>query len=113
MADPDAVRPFAETGAPSVPARVVAFASILVAGAAGGFIGWAIADLQCTGDCGTVKGLGGLAGALIGAVGVAIVVVLALRAMAEWRTIQARQPAEAPAPKRQPDGGRRGDLRVQ
>lgn len=80
---------------PSVGARVIGFVSILIAGAAGGFIGYAVTDLQCTGDCTTAKGIGGLVGAVIVAVGVAIVVQLALRAMSEWRTIQARGGPEA------------------
>lgn len=86
---------FVETGAPPLGARIAAFVAILMAGAAGGFIGYAITDLQCSGDCSLNKGLGGLAGALIAAVGVAIVSVLALRAMAEWKTIQARNPRAA------------------
>lgn len=80
---------------PSVFARVIGFVAILIAGAAGGFIGYAVTDLQCTGDCTVAKGIGGLVGAVIVAVGVAIVVQLALRAMSEWRTIQARGGAEA------------------
>ena len=59
-------------------------------GAIGGFIGYAFTDLQCHGVCATPDALGGLVGALIGAVGVAVVVVLALRAMGEWKTIQHR-----------------------
>lgn len=102
--------PGAVSAAPSVPARVVAFVAILAAGGAGGFIGWAITDLQCSGECGVAQGLGGLFGAVLGAVGVAVVVVLALRAMAEWRTIQDRDAAIPPA--KVPDGGRRPDVRV-
>lgn len=104
--------PTFETGAPSVTARVVAFVAILAAGGAGGFIGWAITDLQCTGECTVATGLGGLGGAVVGAIGVAIVVVLALRAMAEWRTIQSRDPDAGRTAPRTPDGGRRPDLRV-
>lgn len=84
--------------APTVPStlpRVVAFFAILVAGAAGGFIGYAVTDLQCSGECATPNGIGGLVGAVIAATGVAVVVQLALRAMSEWRTIQARGGAEA------------------
>jgi hypothetical protein len=75
---------------PSVATRVLAFAAIVVAGVCGGFIGWAFVDLQCTGDCGTPTAIGGLVGAASAAVGVAVVVVLTVRAMGEWRTIQAR-----------------------
>lgn len=80
---------------PSITARLIGFAAILVAGAAGGFIGYAVTDLQCRGDCTVNRGIGGLVGALIVAVGVAIVVQLALRAMNEWRVIQATGGSEA------------------
>jgi hypothetical protein len=80
---------------PSTGARLLGFAAILLAGAAGGFIGYAITDLQCRGDCTTSKNLGGLIGAAIAAFGVAVVVTLALRAMNEWRTLQAKGGPEA------------------
>lgn len=85
---------------PSVQARVLAFGAILLAGALGGLIGFGIVDVQCTGDCGTATGIGALVGAVIGAGGVAIVSVLVLRAMGEWRRIQA---ADIPPP---PGAGR-------
>jgi hypothetical protein len=94
---PDAVR----TAVPSVGARVLAFAAIILAGAAGGFIGYAFVDLQTTGDATVATGLGALIGALLTAGGTAVVVVLTLRAMGEWRSIQARQAEQA----RTPDGG--------
>jgi hypothetical protein len=79
------------TALPSVTARVLGFAAILVSGAVGGFIGYAFTDLQChSGSCATPDAIGGLVGAIIGAIGVAVVVVLALRAMGEWKTIQQR-----------------------
>jgi hypothetical protein len=81
---------------PPVGARVLGFVAILLAGLCGGVIGYAFVDLQCTGDCGVLTGLGALAGAVIGAVGVAVVVVLALRAMGEWRTIQHEEPGRRP-----------------
>jgi hypothetical protein len=73
---------------------VLAFASILVGGLCGGLIGWALVDIQCTGDCGVLAGIAGLIGAVLGAAGVAVVAVLALRAMGEWRTVQHRQPGQ-------------------
>lgn len=82
---------YAPSALPSTTARVLAFVSILVGGLCGGMIGWAFVDLQCEGDCGTLAGASGLLGAVIGAGGVAVVAVLALRAMGEWRTIQHRQ----------------------
>jgi hypothetical protein len=89
--DPGAVAPTL----PSTGARVLGFLAILAAGAAGGFIGYAITDLQCAGDCTVAQGIGGLVGAVIAAVGVAVVVQLALRAMHEWRVIEARGGAAA------------------
>ena len=92
--------PSPSTALPSVGARLAAFALILLAGAAGGFIGFSFVDLQCEGDCSVPNGLGALVGAVLGAVGVAIVTVLALRAMSEWR---ARGGSSA-KPGRGPDG---------
>ena len=81
----------------AVRARVLAFAAILVAGMAGGLIGYAFVDIQCHGNCTTPSGIGGLVGAVFFAAGVAVVSVLVLRAMGEWRTIQERRAAEAEA----------------
>jgi hypothetical protein len=86
---------------PSVGARLSAFAIILLSGVAGGFIGYSFVDLQCEGDCTVQTGIGGVIGAVIGAGGVAVVVVLALRAMGEWKTIQERETdADSPRPPR-------------
>lgn len=116
MSDPAAPEPPASSpqpstrnALPSVGARVLAFVAILVAGAAGGFIGYAFVDLQSSGDNTVATGLGALIGALIAAGGTAVVVVLTLRAMGEWRTIQATQP---PAAARTPQGGVRKTPRV-
>lgn len=76
---------------PSRVARALAFVSILVGGAAGGLIGYALVDVQCTGDCSTATALGGAAGAIVAAAGTAVVSVLVLRAMGEWRELQERQ----------------------
>jgi hypothetical protein len=73
------------TALPSVRARVVAFAVILVAGLCGGLIGRALVQIQCSGSCSTMSAAGVLAGALTSAGGVAVVAVLVLRAMGEWR----------------------------
>jgi hypothetical protein len=78
-----------------VGSRVLAFALILLAGAAGGFIGYSFVDLQCEGDCSVQTGLGAIIGAVLAAAGVAVVTVLTLRAMGEWRTIQARDAARS------------------
>jgi hypothetical protein len=87
------------TALPSVGARVLSVIAILIGGVAGGFIGYAFVDLQISGDASVWAGLGALIGATAAAVGTAVVVVLTLRAMGEWRTIQAREEARAMAAK--------------
>lgn len=72
------------SGAPPLGARLLAFGAILLAGACGALIGFGFVDLQCSGSCGTQKGVGALVGAVGAAVGVAIIAVLTLRAMGEW-----------------------------
>jgi hypothetical protein len=89
---------------PSTSARVLAFVAILVAGVLGGLIGFAVVRVECRGACGTPKGIGAFSGAVIAAGGVAVVAVLVLRAMGEWRVIQARQAREA----READDGDQG-----
>lgn len=78
---------------PPVAARAIAFTVILLGGLAGALIGFALVDLQCDGDCDLAKGIGLLVGAVVGALGTAIVAVLALRAMGEWREIEDRERA--------------------
>jgi hypothetical protein len=78
---------------PSVGVRVAAFVSILVAGLAGAFIGYSLVELQCEGDCGLPTGLGLLVGAVIAAVGMAVVAVLVMRALGEWREFEDRTAA--------------------
>jgi hypothetical protein len=77
---------------PSPLARAIAFASIVLGGLAGALIGYALVDIQCTGDCGLAKGLGILIGAVTCATGMAVVAVLVLRAMGEWHQINDREP---------------------
>jgi hypothetical protein len=62
-----------------------AFVAVVVAGLSGAAIGFGLVDIGCSGDCGTVSGLAALFGGLVGAGGVAIVAVLLLRSMAEWK----------------------------
>jgi hypothetical protein len=76
---------------PSARARVAAFLAIVVGGACGALIGHAFVDIQCTGSCATPSGIGAVVGAVTGAGGVAVVAVLTLRAMGEWRTIRAQR----------------------
>jgi hypothetical protein len=78
---------------PPVAARAIAFVVILLGGLAGALIGYALVDLQCDGDCTVAKGVGLLVGAVACAAGLAVVAVLALRAMGEWREISDREQA--------------------
>jgi hypothetical protein len=66
-------------------ALVGAFVAVVVSGLSGAAIGYGLVDIGCTGDCGTLAGLGGVFGGLLAAAGVAIVAVLLLRSMAEWK----------------------------
>ena len=81
---------YAPSSLPSTGARILAFVAILVGGLFGGLIGYGFTDLQCADGCTGLASGAGVAGAAIGAVGVGIVSILALRAMGEWRTIQRR-----------------------
>jgi len=62
-----------------------AFVAVVFGGLSGAAIGFGLVDIGCTGDCGTLAGLGALLGGLVAAGGVAIVAVLLLRSMAEWK----------------------------
>lgn len=76
---------------PSRVARIMAFIAILIGGAAGGLIGYALADVQSD-DAGNIAhGIGILLGSIFSAGGTAIVAVLVLRALGEWREIADRQ----------------------
>ncbi len=90
---------------PSVQARALAFGAIIVAGACGGLIGYSAVKVSCqirtTADtvaraknCSTPEGVGGVTGAVIAAVGVAVIAVLVLRAMGEWRSIKEKRQLE-------------------
>jgi hypothetical protein len=61
-------------------------ASILVAGLLGGLIGWGVTDVLTEGQL--WPAVGGLAGAVFGAVGVGIVAGLTLQAMGEWHAVR-------------------------
>lgn len=73
---------------PSRTARALAFVGILVGGAAGGLIGAGFTKLQCTGDCATPIAAGVLGGSVLFALGTAVVAVLGLRAVGEWKARQ-------------------------
>lgn len=87
---PDEAAPYAPSALPPAGARILAFIAILVGGASGGLIGYGFTDLQCSADCTVLAGGAGVVGAVLGAVGVGVVAVLALRAMGEWRTVERR-----------------------
>lgn len=73
---------------PSPLARALAVAAIVGGGFVGALIGYAFVDIQCTGNCTTAGGIGALVGAASAAVGVAIVAVLTMRAMGEWKRVR-------------------------
>ncbi|MFM7124668.1 MAG: hypothetical protein ACKOE0_01185 [Actinomycetes bacterium] len=72
---------------PSIRARAIAFAGILVSGIAGAVMGYLMVNVQCSGSCAVPTGIGMFTGALIGASGMSVVAVLALRAIGEWREL--------------------------
>jgi hypothetical protein len=59
-----------------------------VAGLSGLLIGRALVEVQCKGNCSVPSGVGAVAGGVVAAGGVAVVAVLVLRAMSEWRARQ-------------------------
>lgn len=72
---------------PSTVARALAFISILIGGLAGALIGYALVDVQTEDASGLLLGIGILFGAVLSAAGTAVVAVLVLRALGEWREI--------------------------
>lgn len=82
-----------QTAAPPLLARVLAIVSILIGGLCGGLIGFAVTDVSCVDGCTATASVVGFASAVGCALGVAVVAVLALRAMAEWDEKEARRRA--------------------
>lgn len=76
---------------PARGARVAAFCSIIFGGIAGGLIGFALVDLQCSGACDVPKGIGMFLVATVTAAGMGVVAVLVLRASGEWKELQDNQ----------------------
>ena len=66
-------------------ALIGAFLAVVVAGLSGAAIGYGLVGIGCSGECSTVSGVGALLGGLVAAGGVAVVAVLLLRSMAEWK----------------------------
>ena len=83
MADPGQ-RPL--SALPSPLARALGFAAIVIGGIAGGVIGWAFVAIQS--DTAVWQALGAAVGAVAAALGTAVIAVLVLRAMGEWRASQ-------------------------
>jgi len=75
---------------PSVGVRIVAFAAICLSGLAGALIGYSLVSLQCDGECAVWTGTGLLVGAVTAAGGMAVVAVLVMRAIGEWREFEDR-----------------------
>ncbi len=78
---------------PSVGVRLAAFASICLSGFAGALIGYSLIAIQCDGNCAVPKGVGLLVGAVIASAGMAVVAVLVMRALGEWREANDRERA--------------------
>jgi len=85
MTDGDEVPGFDTGPGPPRGAFLLAYAAVVVAGLFGAAIGYGLVNVGCEGDCTLEKALGALIGGVGAAVGVGVVAVLALRAMAEWR----------------------------
>lgn len=67
-------------------ARILAFMAVLMGGLCGGLIGYGVVDVSCDGNCQVTAAAVGVLAALFGAAGLAVVAVLTLRAMGEWKT---------------------------
>lgn len=68
--------------------RIAAFVAICSGGLLGWFIGFAFASIQVSGNTTTIGAIGGFIGAVAGALGIAVVATLVMRAMNEWRSIE-------------------------
>jgi hypothetical protein len=72
---------------PSPLARALAFVSILFGGLLGGIIGYSLMRVQSQSAGATARALGASFGAIVIAGGTAVLAVLVLRAMGEWRQV--------------------------
>lgn len=81
---------------PSATARILAFVSILAGGAIGAVIGYGVTKVSSADASSTALGVGALLGALFFAGGIAVVAVLVLRAMGEWRALDRPLPPATP-----------------
>jgi hypothetical protein len=83
--EPGGEAPFDTGPGPSKAAFFVAYLGVVVAGLLGAAIGFGFVDAACEGDCGPQKALGAIVAGVGAAIGVGVVAVLTLRAMAEWK----------------------------
>lgn len=67
--------------------RLAAFCAIVLAGLAGGVIGYSLVRIQSSGDNGLPLGIGVLVGSSLCAAGMAVVATLVMRAIGEWREL--------------------------
>lgn len=86
-------RPRKLSALPPQTARAIAFAMIVIVGVLGAILGYALGNATCTDDCSLKAGSFLLIGAVAGALGSAVMSVLALRAMGEWDEIRDRERA--------------------
>jgi hypothetical protein len=82
---PGEEHPFDTGPGPSRAAFLIAYAGVVVAGLLGAAIGYGFVDAACRGDCAPQKAIGAIVAGVGAAVGVGVVAVLTLRAMAEWK----------------------------
>ncbi len=84
---PLSARPARLSALPSVTARAVAFAVIVLGGLIGGLLTYAVRKVMSGKTSGTSIGVWTVAGAVGTAFGTGILAILALRAMGEWRSL--------------------------
>lgn len=58
---------------------------VLLAGLAGGAIGWIVTGLTCLRGCPTAQVLVGIGSGILAMIGVGVVAVLAVMSLEEWR----------------------------
>lgn len=88
---PMSARPPQLSALPSVTARALAFASILLGGFMGGVLTYAIRKVMTAKTTGTALGLWTVGGAVASAFGVGVLATLVLRAMGEWRSLNSSE----------------------
>ena len=90
---PQVPRPRQLSALPPQVARAIAFTMVVIVGGLGGLLGYALGTYNCSDDCSLRSGTFLLIGAVAGAIGSAVMAVLALRAMGEWNEIRDRERA--------------------